>query len=57
MIYEIEDVCEILKIGKSTAYKLVRTNELKAFKIRGIWKVRAEDLNDNVVQSFSIGRK
>lgn len=57
MIYEIEDVCEILKIGKSTAYKLVRTHELRAFKIRGIWKVRAEDLNDYVVQSFSIGRE
>lgn len=38
-IYEIEDVCQILKIGKNTAYDLVRTKELQAFKIHGIWKI------------------
>lgn len=38
-IYEIEDLCEILKIGKSTAYDLVRKKEIEAFKIHGIWKI------------------
>ena len=38
-IYEIEDLCEILKIGKSTAYDLVRKKEIEAFKIRGVWKI------------------
>lgn len=38
-IYEIEDVCQILKIGKNTAYDLVRAKELQAFKIHGIWKI------------------
>lgn len=39
MIYEIEDVCQILKVGKNTAYNLVRSKELQAFKIHGIWKI------------------
>ena len=38
-IYEIEDLCEMLKIGKSTAYDLVRKKEIEAFKIHGIWKI------------------
>jgi len=46
IIYEIEDICEILKIGKSTAYALVRKKELKAFKIHGIWKVTDTALSD-----------
>ncbi len=46
MIYEIEDICEILKIGKSTAYELVRKKELRAFKIHGIWKVTDTALSD-----------
>ena len=38
-IYEIEDLFQILKIGKNTAYDLVRKKELNAFKIHGIWKI------------------
>lgn len=38
-IYEIEDICGILKIGKSTAYDLVRKKELPAFKLHGVWKI------------------
>lgn len=39
IIYEIKDICNLLKIGKSTAYELVRKKELQAFKIHGIWKI------------------
>lgn len=44
IIYEIEDVCDILKIGKNTAYELVRKKELQAFKIHGVWKITEEAL-------------
>ena len=43
-IYEIEDLCEILKIGKSTAYHLVRNQEIQSFKLHGIWKITEEAL-------------
>jgi len=43
-IYEIEDLCEILKIGKSTAYQLVRNQEIQSFKLHGIWKITEDAL-------------
>ena len=51
IIYEIEDVCKILKIGKNTAYELVRKKELSAFKLHGIWKITSEALNHYVNQA------
>lgn len=53
IIYEIEDICDILKIGKSTAYELVRKKELDAFKLHGVWKISEESLQDFVVKSTS----
>ncbi len=47
-IYEIEDICNLLKIGKSTAYELVRKKELQAFKIHGIWKITDTALSDYI---------
>ena len=44
-IYEIEDICNLLKIGKSTAYELVRKKELQAFQIHGIWQITVMSLS------------
>ncbi len=52
IIYEIEDICEILKISKGTAYELVRKNELPAFKLHGIWKITEESLNRYILESL-----
>lgn len=49
-IYEIEDLCEILKIGKSTAYDLVRKKEIEAFKIHGVWKISETALREYITQ-------
>lgn len=35
----IDDLCEMLTIGKNTAYNLLNTNQIKAFKIGRIWKI------------------
>lgn len=35
----IDDICEILQIGKNAAYNLLRTNELKSFRIGRSWKI------------------
>ncbi|MGO5444341.1 helix-turn-helix domain-containing protein [Faecalimonas sp. LCP19S3_D12] len=29
----LDDLCEMLSIGKNTAYRLLKTNQIKAFKI------------------------
>ena len=35
----LDELCDILKTGKNTAYTLMRTGELEAFKIGRVWKI------------------
>ena len=41
----IDDLCEMLSIGKNTAYHLLKTNQIKAFKIGRIWKNPRESVS------------
>lgn len=38
-ILSVEEMCEILKIGKNTAYRLLNDREINAFKIGRLWKI------------------
>ena len=35
----IDELCELLMIGKNTAYSLLKTGQIHAFKIGRIWKI------------------
>lgn len=41
-ILTIDDVCEILKIGRGQCYGLLQTGRLKAFKMGKTWKIPKE---------------
>ena len=41
-LHNIDDICNALGIGKTTAYKLLR-NEIPAFKIGNKWKCHKKD--------------
>ena len=43
-----EEVMEILKIGRSTFYKLLQTGELKEFKERNRYKVPGQSIKENM---------
>lgn len=38
-ILNIEELCDILTIGKNSAYSLLNTRQIKAFKQGSHWKV------------------
>lgn len=38
-IVMVEDVCQMLNIGKNNAYRLLKEGKLHAFKIGRIWKI------------------
>lgn len=38
-LISLDELCDILKTGKNTAYTLMRTGELGAFKIGRVWKI------------------
>ena len=42
---------EILQIGRTTILGMIKRNELKAFKVRGRWRIKKEDLSRYVLQS------
>jgi excisionase family DNA binding protein len=38
-LLNVEELCEILGIGKNVAYDILNTGQIKAFKIGRIWKI------------------
>lgn len=42
---------ELLQIGRTTILEMIKRNELKAFKVRGRWRIKKEDLSRYVLQS------
>ena len=38
-IITIDEMCELLMIGRTTAYKMLNSNEIKAFRIGKVWKI------------------
>ena len=43
-ILNVEDVMEILNIGKNSAYELFRTKAIKCFQLKGKWKIPRQSL-------------
>ena len=41
----VEELCEVLMIGKNSAYNLLRSGKIKSFRIGRIWKIPKESLN------------
>jgi len=48
-VVTINDVCSMLAIGKSRAYRLLREGELRGFKIGRTWKIT----KDSVIEYIS----
>lgn len=44
MILTVEEIAEILKIGKTQAYKIIRTGALKGYKEGKDWKIPKQSL-------------
>ena len=49
-ILTIEELMELLYIGKNTAYKLLKSGEIKAFRIGKIWKIPRESVNEYIMR-------
>ena len=47
-ILTVEDVMEILNIGKNAAYDLFRNGEIKCFRLKNRWKVPKQAVVDYI---------
>ncbi len=44
-ILTLREVASLLKVAKKTVYTMAQKKELPAFKVRGQWRFRREDLD------------
>ena len=44
-ILTLREVAKLLKVAEKTVYTMAQQNELPAFKVRGQWRFRREDIN------------
>jgi excisionase family DNA binding protein len=47
-IIDIEEVMEILKIGRNAMYKLLNSGEIPAFRIGNNWKITNGTIDDYI---------
>ena len=51
-IITLEEMCEILNIGKNTAYKLLNSRKVTAFRIGKTWKIPRSSISHYIQQSI-----
>jgi len=44
-ILTLKEVAKLLKVAEKTVYTMAQNNELPAFKVRGQWRFRREDID------------
>jgi excisionase family DNA binding protein len=44
-ILTLKEVSQLLKVADKTVYTMAQKNELPAFKVRGQWRFRREDID------------
>lgn len=50
----IDELCELLMIGRSTAYRLLRNNDIKAFKIGKVWKISKASIEQYIIERSNL---
>ena len=40
----VDELCELLSIGRNSAYSLLNSGDIKAFRIGRIWKISKESV-------------
>ena len=50
----IDELCELLMIGRNAAYKLLTTGKIKSFKIGRVWKIPRESLSVYIKEQSKI---
>ena len=50
-VLSVNQLCEILDIGKNTAYRLLQSGEIKSIKIGKVYKIPKKTLKDYIVKN------
>lgn len=50
-VLSAKQLCEILDIGKNTAYRLLQSGEIKSIKIGKVYKIPKKSLKDYIIKN------
>ena len=53
-ILSVEDVCELLGIGRNNIYKLLSSGQLKAFRNGRIWRIPKKAVEEFILQQSNL---
>lgn len=53
-IVTVDDLMKMLLIGKSAAYKLLASGEIKCFRYHRVWKIPRQSVIDYIVKKSNI---
>jgi len=57
MVLEIDDLCDVLCIGKNTAYELLNSGEIDGFKVGSCWKIPRKAVEQYIERKCDEGKK
>lgn len=57
MVFEIDDLCKALCIGKNTAYELLNNGEIESFKIGSCWKIPVRNVEEYINNKCAARKK
>ena len=50
----VDELCEMLMIGKSIAYRLLNSNEIESFKIGRHWKIPRASVEKYILEKSGL---
>ena len=53
----IEDMCNILLIGRNSAYRLLKSKKIKAFRIGKVWKIPMSPIDEFILSESNLSKK
>lgn len=56
-IITVDEMCEILMIGKNMTYRLLNSGEIRCFKISREWKIPRKSVYEYIRRQCALGKK
>ncbi|MBP2656593.1 MAG: excisionase [Firmicutes bacterium] len=53
-LVSVEELCEMLVIGKNSAYKLLSSGEIKCFRYNRVWKIPRDAVTEYILKKSSL---
>lgn len=53
-IVTVEELCEMLSIGKNAAYQLLSSGQVKAFRYNRVWKIPKQGVIEYILKQSKL---